>query len=86
MSLIDCKDELKLRWAKPCVLSVLGNDNDNADFNNILFLSKAWNYMFHSLLVKDNQKYRYYSIIIISINIFSNQTFYKYTEGVFWFI
>ena len=41
MSLIDCKDELKLRWAKHYVLSVLGNDNDNADFNNILFLSKA---------------------------------------------
>ena len=38
MALINCKVELKLRWTKHCVLSVLGNENDNAnaDANNII--------------------------------------------------
>ena len=40
MPLINCKAELKLRWTKHCVLSVLGkeNDNDNADSNKIIFI------------------------------------------------
>ena len=39
MPLINCKVELKLRWTKPCVLSVGGTDNANGnnDNNNIIF-------------------------------------------------
>ena len=39
MPLINCKVELKLRWTKPCVLSVVGTDNANGknDDNNIFF-------------------------------------------------
>ena len=42
MLLINCKFELKLRWAKHCVLSVLGNENDNANVysNNVIFTIK----------------------------------------------
>ena len=48
MSLINCKVELKLKWAKYCVLSVLGTDNasGNNDDNNIIFTIKEQNYMF----------------------------------------
>ena len=31
MPLINCKVEVKLRWTKYCVSSVLGNENDNAN-------------------------------------------------------
>ena len=37
MPLINCKVELKLKWAKYCVLSAKGNDNDNDNANNIFF-------------------------------------------------
>ena len=42
MLLINCKFELKLRWATHCVLSVLGNENDNANVysNNVIFTIK----------------------------------------------
>ena len=42
MPLIHCKVELKLRWTKHCVLSVLDNENYNAnvDSNNIIFTIK----------------------------------------------
>ena len=40
MSLINCKIELRLRWTKHCVLSLLGyeiiNNNANVDSNNII--------------------------------------------------
>ena len=42
MPLINCKVELKLMWAKYCVLSVTGTDkvNGNNDDNNIIFTIK----------------------------------------------
>ena len=36
MPLINCKGELKLKWAKYCVLSGAGNNNDDSG-NNIIF-------------------------------------------------
>ena len=35
MPVINCKIELKLTWTKYCVLSAAGNDNTNANPNNI---------------------------------------------------
>ena len=40
MPLIDCKVELKLKWEKYYVLSAVGNDNTNANTNNIIFTIK----------------------------------------------
>ena len=40
MSLINCKVELKLKWANHCVLSAASDDNDNTDPNNIIFTVK----------------------------------------------
>ena len=38
--LINCKAELKLNWAKYCVLSAPGADTDNANANDITFMVK----------------------------------------------
>ena len=53
MPLINCKVELKLRWAKHCVLSVTSSDNANGDNddNKIRFTIKGT-----KLLVRGNQK------------------------------
>ena len=40
MPLINCKVELKLKWTKYCVLSAVGNDNNDANSNNIIFIIK----------------------------------------------
>ena len=42
MPLINCKAELKLKWAKYCVLFAAGEDNVNAndDGNNLIFTIK----------------------------------------------
>ena len=40
MPLIDCKEELKLKWEKYYVLSAVGSDNTNANTNNIIFTIK----------------------------------------------
>ena len=40
MPLINCKIELKHKWTKYCVLSAAGNDNMNANANNIIFTIK----------------------------------------------
>ena len=37
MLLINCKIELNLKWTKYCVLSAAGADNNDANFNNIIF-------------------------------------------------
>ena len=37
MPLINCKVELKFKWTKYCDLSAAGNDNTNANSNNIIF-------------------------------------------------
>ena len=41
-ALINCKEELKLKWTNNCVLSAAGNenDNDNDNGNNIIFTIK----------------------------------------------
>ena len=57
--LINCKVELKLRWTKHCVLSVLGNANDNANADsNITFTIKDTRLYVPvvTLSAKDNQK------------------------------
>ena len=49
MLFIKCKVDLKLKWTKYCVLSVVSNENDinkNDNAGNIIFLSKTQNYMF----------------------------------------
>ena len=60
MLLFNCKVELARIWTKRCVSSVLGNDtdNDNADFNNIIFTIKDTKLYFSvaTLSAKDNQK------------------------------
>ena len=40
MLLINCKVELKIKWAKYCVLSAGGNDNTNNNPDNIIFTVK----------------------------------------------
>ena len=40
MPLINCKIELTLKWTKYYVLSTAGNDNSNANCNNIIFTMK----------------------------------------------
>ena len=41
MSLINSKEELKIKWSKFCVFSVAGNDNiNNNNCNNITFTIK----------------------------------------------
>ena len=40
MPLIHCKVKLKLKCTKYCVLSAAGNDNANANLNNIAFTIK----------------------------------------------
>ena len=39
MPLVNCKVELKLKWRKFCVLSVVANDNDDAN-SDIIFTIK----------------------------------------------
>ena len=53
MPLVNCKVELKDKWAKYSFLSAAGNGNTNANPNNIISLSKTLN---STLSVKDNQK------------------------------
>ena len=40
MPLIKCKVELKLKWTKYCVLTAAGTDNNDANYNNIIFTIK----------------------------------------------
>ena len=62
MPLINCKVQLKLRWTKHCVLSVLGvanvDSDDDANSNNIIFTIKDTKVSISvvTLLAKDNQK------------------------------
>ena len=60
MSVINCKVELKLRWTKDCVFSVIGNKNNNAnvDLNNIILNMKDGKLYISvvTLSAKDNQK------------------------------
>ena len=58
MPLINCKVELKLKWKKYCVLSAAGNDNTNANPNNIIFTIKDTKLYVPvvTLSAKDSQK------------------------------
>ena len=61
MPLINCKVELKLKWAKYCVLSVPGNENEihsNDNANNIIFIIKDTELYFPvvTLSARGNQK------------------------------
>ena len=57
--LINSKVKLKLKWIKDCVLSVLGNENDDAnlDSNNIIFTIKDTKLFVRAVTLseKDNQ-------------------------------
>ena len=46
MPLINCDVELKLKWAKYCVLSAADNENENDNANILFLLSKTQIYMF----------------------------------------
>ena len=58
--LFNCKVELKLRWAKHCVLSVAGADNANGNNNdnNVIFIIKGTKLYVPvvTLSARDNQK------------------------------
>ena len=59
MPLINCKVELKLKWAKYCLLSAAGSDNvNNIDSNNIIFTIKDTKFYVPvvTLSARDNQK------------------------------
>ena len=58
MPLINCKVELKLKWLNNCALSANGNDNTDADPNNIIFTIKNAELYVPMVLLsaKDNQK------------------------------
>ena len=45
MPLINCKAELKLKWAKHCLLAAGGNDNTNDNINDIIFTMKDIKYL-----------------------------------------
>ena len=55
---INCKVQLKLKLTKHCVLSAGGNNNANADHDNIIFTIKdtKLHVPVVTLSVKDNQK------------------------------
>ena len=58
MPLINCKVELKLRWAKDCGLASVGLENDGAVSNNIIFTIKDMKLyvLVITLSTKDYQK------------------------------
>ena len=57
MLLINCKIELKLKWTNHCVLSANGNENDDANTNNIFTIKDAKLYVpVVTLSAKNNQK------------------------------
>ena len=58
MLLINSKSELKLKWAKYSVLSANGNNNTNANPNNIIFTIKDTKLYVPivTLSARDNQK------------------------------
>ena len=76
MPLINCKVELKLKWAKYCVSSAASTGNDNGNHNIIIFTAKDTKPYVPvvNLSAKDNQKLLYnlskeFSKDFIEINI-----------------
>ena len=75
MWLINRKIELKLRWMKHLVLTVLGNENnnDNADSKNIIFT------------IKDTKRY----VLVVTLSANDNQKLSKllskwFERSVYW--
>ena len=58
MSLINSKVELRLKWTNHCVLSANGNDNTDANPNDIIFTIKDTKIYAPVVIVstKDNKK------------------------------
>ena len=58
MSLINSKVELRLKWTNHCVLSANGNDNTDANPNDIIFTIKDTKIYAPVVIVstKDNRK------------------------------
>ena len=58
LNLINCKVKLTLKWTKYCVLSAAGNDNTNANPDNIIFTLKDTKLYVPvvTLSAKDNKK------------------------------
>ena len=58
MPLINCKIKSKLKWTKHCVLTVLGNENTNANSDSTIFLNKGTKLyvLVVALSAKDNEK------------------------------
>ena len=99
MPFINCKVELKLRWIKHCVLSVLGDKNNdaNVDSTNIIFtikdtksyvpvvtLSAKGN---QKLLIGMNMKQKLGTKILqTSTDILLNETLWELTDCLFCFI
>ena len=58
---MNCKVKLKRKWSRHCILSPNGNDNDDANSNNIIFTTKDKN--LHVLVItlsaKDNPTKNY---------------------------
>ena len=52
MPLINCKFELKIRWTKHCVLSVLGNEYDTTLYVPVIPLLGKHNQKLSKLLIK----------------------------------
>ena len=64
MSLINCKVELKLKLTKYCALTAAGADNNDANSNNIILLSKTQNYisllqLYQDERIKNHQLYHW---------------------------
>ena len=53
MPLINCKFELKIRWTKHCVLSVLGNEYDTTLYVPVIPLLGKHNQNYQNFLSKD---------------------------------
>ena len=58
MPLINCRVKLKPKWKKHGVLALAGVDNDDANFNNIIFTITDTNILVHAVILstKVNQK------------------------------
>ena len=55
MPLINCKVESKFKWMKHCVLSLLGTENADANYNNFIFMVEDKYYMSLSSLISKRQ-------------------------------
>ena len=67
MPLLNCKVELNLKWTKYCVFSAAGNDNTNANPNNIINT------------IKDNKLY----VPVVTLSVKDNKNLSKlFSNGV----